>query len=196
MRTAIILLLMLIPLTAAAQVESLDGLAEKSVEMLSVDGKSYSIDSVAGEKGTLLIFTCNHCPYVKAWEARTVELAHAALQQGVGVLAINANDPARVPEDGLEEMKRRAAELGLKYPYVVDEKGKVAQAFGATKTPEFFLFDAKGKRVYHGALDDNADDAKKVNKTYLADALSALLAGKAPAVSSSKAFGCGIKFPK
>ena len=166
------------------------------VKMKGVDGKETSIASAAGPKGTLVIFTCNHCPFVKAWEERTVALGNAVLEQGIGVIAINANDPAVQPEDGYEAMQARARERGIRYPYVVDPDSGVAKAFGATKTPEFFLLDAAGTVVYHGALDDNAREPEKVAQTWLEDAIEALLSGKAVDVKQTKALGCSIKWKK
>jgi peroxiredoxin len=164
------------------------------VEMKNVDGKMLTIDSVKGAKGTLVIFTCNHCPYVKAWEKRITELGNAFSKQGIGVIAINSNDPARSEEDDFDGMVTRARDLGLQFPYVVDEGSIVAKAFGASKTPEAFLFDARGKLVYHGTIDDNVKEADKVEKRYLKDALTAVAAGQTPTVQETKALGCGIKF--
>ena len=164
------------------------------VEMKSVDGKSLTIDSVKGVKGTLVIFTCNHCPYVKAWEKRITELGNSFAKQGIGVIAINSNDPSRSEEDDFDGMVTRAKELGLQFPYVVDEGSAVAKAFGASKTPEAFLFDARGKLVYHGTIDDNVKEADRVEKRWLKDALTAVAAGQTPAVQETKALGCGIKF--
>lgn len=166
------------------------------VKMKGVDGKETSIAQASGPKGTLVIFTCNHCPFVKAWEERTVAVGNDALAKGLGVLAINANDPAVQPEDGFEAMQARAKERGVRYPYVVDADSSVAKAFGATKTPEFFLLDASGTVVYHGALDDNAREPEKVTTTWLKDAVEALLSGKAIDVKQTKALGCSIKWKK
>lgn len=153
-----------------------------------------SIADVKGAKGTLVIFTCNHCPWVKAWQERTVALANRVREQGVGVVAINSNDPSKNAVDGVDGMKHRAEALGMKYPYVVDDTSQMARAFGADKTPEFFLFDAEDKLVYRGALDDNAKNPDQVTETYLNDAVTALVAGEAIQKSVTKALGCGIKF--
>jgi peroxiredoxin len=163
-------------------------------KMLNVDDKQVSIADIKGEKGTLVIFTCNHCPFVKMWEGRIAEIGNAAKAQGVGVIAINANDPATKPEDGVADMKARAAELSLSFPYVVDAGSKVARGFGATRTPEVFLFVADGKIVYWGAVDDSADDPAAVAQHFLKDALTAVSAGAPVAVSETKAVGCSIKF--
>jgi thiol-disulfide isomerase/thioredoxin len=163
-------------------------------KMTNVDGKALTLAEARGAKGTLVIFTCNECPYVKAWEKRIAELGNAALAKGIGVLAVNANDPAVVPGDGFEAMQARAKELGLRFPYVVDATSGVARAFGATRTPEAFLFDGNGTLVYHGTIDDNAKDASAVKERYLADAVDALAAGRDVATKETKALGCGIKF--
>jgi peroxiredoxin len=164
------------------------------VKMKGIDGKSMSIAEARGAKGTLVLFTCNACPWVKAWEDRIAELGNAYRERGVGVIAINPNDPKAVAEDGYEEMQRRAQEKGFRFPYVVDATSEVAAAFGATRTPEAFLFDAQGRLVYHGTIDDNAKEPEKVEARYLRDALEAVVAGKAPAVQETKALGCTIKF--
>jgi hypothetical protein len=165
-----------------------------SVEMLNVDGKTTTIEAVAGDKGTLVIFSCNACPWVKAWEERIAEIGNSYRQRGVGVIAINSNDPGRVAEDSYEVMQARAKDKGFEFAYVVDGTSDVARAFGATRTPEAFLFDAQGKLVYHGAIDDNAQEPDKVEANFLKEALDALLAGEEIAVNQTKALGCSIKF--
>lgn len=163
-------------------------------KLKNVDGRELSIAAAKGAKGTLVVFTCNHCPFVIAWEDRIVALGNRALEQGIGVIAINSNDPAHNADDSFEGMVKRAKEKGMKFPYAVDASSDLARAFGATRTPEAFLFDAAGKLVYHGTIDDNAQDADKVKETYLKNALDALVAGSEIAVKETKAIGCGIKF--
>lgn len=164
------------------------------VALQNVDGRDVTLAGSAGKKGTLVLFICNHCPWVKLWQPRIAELGNAALKQGFGVVAVNGNDPADYPEDEFPEMVKRAKEVGYRFPYAVDATSDVARAFGATKTPEAFLFDASGKLVYHGAIDDNAKDAKAVKSRWLADAVAAVAAGKPVPVAESKALGCTIKF--
>ncbi len=146
-----------------------------------------------GEKGTLVVFTCNHCPWAKAWESRLAELGNAYQDLGIGVIAISPNDPAEYADDNLAGMEERAHQLGLKFPYAMDPSGDVTRAYGATKTPEVFLFGADAKLVYHGAIDDNAYEPDKVKKRYLKDALDAVVAGTEVKVPKTKALGCGIK---
>jgi peroxiredoxin len=171
-------------------------IAASDVKMKGVDGKSRTIAGVAGKSGTLVIFTCNACPWAKAWETRIAELGNAATAQGLGVIAINANDPKVNETDGYSEMQKRSKKLGLKFPYVVDATSDVARAYGATRTPEIFLFDASGNLVYHGAVDDNAQKPDEVSQRYLRDAIDAVSSGKPVPVAETKALGCSIKFRK
>jgi thiol-disulfide isomerase/thioredoxin len=168
--------------------------AVAKTKMKNVDGKLVSIAEVTGKAGTLVIFTCNHCPFAKAWEQRIVELGNAYAAKGIGVVLVNANDPAMHLDDGYAEMQARAKSRGMKVPYVVDETSAVARAFGASVTPEAFLFDKAGKLAYHGTIDDNRQEADKVKARYLKDALDAVVAGKTPAVPETKGLGCSIKF--
>ncbi len=163
------------------------------VEMTNVDGKQLAVVDVKGAKGTLVIFTCNHCPYVKAWDERITALGNEFVGKGIGVIAINSNDPSRYEEDGFETMKRRSKDLGQRFGYVVDSGSRLAQAYGASKTPEVFLFDAANALVYHGAIDDNYSDATGVTKRFLRDALEAVIAGRAVPLAETKALGCSIK---
>ncbi len=164
------------------------------VKMKGVDGAWHTIQGVAGEKGTLVLFSCNACPWVKKWEDRISSIGNEYQKKGIGVIMINSNDPAKVAEDGFEEMVARTKAKAFGFPYVVDATSEVARAFGATRTPEAFLFDAKGKLVYHGAIDDNASDAKAVEVPYLKNALNAVIAGEAIPAAKTKALGCSIKF--
>jgi hypothetical protein len=164
------------------------------VAMRSVGGASVTLAGAAGRKGTLVLFICNHCPWVKAWQSRIAQVGNAAAKQGVGVVAINANDPAAYPEDGFDEMVTRAKQVGYHFPYAVDSTSGIARAFGATHTPEAFLFDAKGRLVYHGAIDDNAQHADAVRSRWLADAVGALAAGRPVATAETRALGCSIKY--
>ena len=163
-------------------------------KLRNVDGKDVTIASLKGRKGTLVVFTCNACPWAKKWEARLTRIGNEALKRGIGVVAINANDPERNKEDGYEVMQARAKDRGMKFAYAMDRTSDVARAFGASRTPEAFLFDASGALVYHGAIDDNADDAAKVTRPYLEDAVNAVAAGKGVGTAQTKALGCSIKF--
>jgi peroxiredoxin len=163
-------------------------------KMKGVDGKELSIADVKKPQGTLVVFTCNHCPFAKMWETRIVDLGNTYAGKGIGVIAINANDPKVAEEDSFDVMQQRAKDRGMQFPYVVDATSNVARAFGATRTPEAFLFDKDGKLVYHGAIDDNGQEPDKVQNAYLKNALDSVVAGKDVAVKETKSIGCGIKF--
>ncbi|MGE0785750.1 MAG: thioredoxin family protein [Sandaracinaceae bacterium] len=162
--------------------------------MLGVDGQRVSIGSVAGQRGTLVVFTCNHCPWAQAWESRIVALGNAARGRGVGVIAINSNDPSEHADDAYAPMQERSRTAGMQFPYVVDDTSNVARAFGATRTPEVFLFDGRGRLAYHGAVDDNAHEPASVQQHYLRDAIDALVAGRAITSATTRSIGCTIKF--
>ena len=165
-----------------------------NAKMKTAAGTEVSIADVKGAKGTLVVFTCNACPWVKKWEDRIVKLGNEAAKKGVGVIAVNSNDPAVNATDGYANMVTRAKERGMKFAYAMDATSNIARAFGASRTPEAFLFDASGKLVYHGTVDDNADDANAVKQPYLANAVWAVAGGKAVPVAETKSLGCGIKF--
>jgi peroxiredoxin len=183
-------------LAAAAQAGGLGigaAIPAADTKMENVDGRSLAIADLRGEHGTLVIFACNHCPWVQAWQKRMVALGNEYLAQGVGVVVVNANDPTAYPTDDLATMKEVAAREGYRFPYVVDATSNVARAFGATRTPEAFLFDGEGHLVYHGAIDDNAHEPDRVAHRYLRDALDALLAGRPIEPAEVPFLGCTIK---
>ncbi|MEM1023634.1 MAG: thioredoxin family protein [Myxococcota bacterium] len=165
-----------------------------NMPMIGTDGGEHSIQSAAKKNGVMVLFTCNHCPWVKAWEERTVAAGNLALTKDIGVIAVNSNDPEAYSEDDMNGMKARAEKAGMEYPYVTDDGSRIAKAFGADKTPEVYMFDADMKLVYHGTIDDNAKKPGKVEKTYLVDAIKAVATGQEPNPAQTKALGCSIKF--
>jgi hypothetical protein len=184
-------------LAAGGGAEALEigsGIPEASVKMKNVDGRELALAESTGPKGLLVVFTCNHCPWAQAWEARVVALGNEYRSKGVGVVAVNANDPSAYPEDDYGPMQERAKAKGYEFPYVVDATSGVARAFSATRTPEAYLFDARGKLVYTGAIDDNAQEPAAVTSRYLKDALDAVVGGTPVPLARTKALGCSIKF--
>jgi hypothetical protein len=171
-----------------------DAMPATDVKLRNVDGRDLSLAQVAGKRGTLVIFSCNHCPWVKAWQERMVAIGNAAVAEGVGVIAVNSNDPKVYPADDLPAMKEQARERDYMFPYAMDTTSGVGRAFGATHTPEVFLFDAAGRLVYHGTIDDDARDPANVKHPYLRDAVDAVVAGKRPGIEETKALGCSIVF--
>ena len=164
------------------------------VKLPCTDGTARSVADVRGERGTLIVFICNHCPYVKAWQDRIVRACDAAAAKGIGVIAVDSNDPAMVPGDSLGAMKQVAESKGYRFPYACDATARVARAFGASRTPEAFLLDASGRLVYHGTVDDSAQDEKAVTHRWLADAIDAVATGREVPVKETKALGCAIKY--
>ncbi|MFK8058379.1 MAG: thioredoxin family protein [Saprospiraceae bacterium] len=160
-----------------------------------IDGEMHSLASAAGEKGAIVIFTCNSCPYSIAYEDRIVELQATYGPQGYNVVAINPNDPVVKPADSFEAMAVRAGEKSFNFPYLFDDGQEVYPVWGATKTPHVFLLDASNTVRYIGAIDNNTD-ASKADEMYLANAIAALEAGKDPEPAMTKAIGCGIKKQK
>jgi peroxiredoxin len=162
----------------------------------NIDDKMVSLSDYANEKGVVVIFTCNHCPYSVAYEDRIVALDKKYKKKGFPVVAINPNDPTDYPEDSFENMKVRAKEKGFTFPYLIDEKQEVYPIYGATKTPHVYLLKNKNVKFvvkYIGAIDNNSKDAAKVTEAYLANAIDALLAGNKPNPDLTKAVGCSIK---
>ncbi|HKK62984.1 MAG TPA: thioredoxin family protein [Bacteroidales bacterium] len=165
-------------------------LKDVSGEMISLD------DYNEASKGAIVIFTCNHCPYAKAYEQRIVQLDKQFRTKGVPVIAINPNDPELVPEDSYEEMQKRAKEKNYPFPYLIDETQEVYKAYGATRTPHVFLLKKENDDFYVsyiGTIDNNYKSADEVTEMYLANAVKALLKGEVPSPQTTKAIGCSIK---
>jgi peroxiredoxin len=163
-------------------------------DLPGVDGRTRSLAELAeGKKATVVIFMCNHCPYVLGWLERLMSAARDYAGQGVAFAGINANDASKYPADSFENMVRLAEEWDLPFPYLWDESQKVAAAYGAERTPEIFLFDGDMRLRYHGAPDDNRDETQ-VSQAYLRDALEAILAGQEPPVRDTQPVGCTIKW--
>lgn len=168
-------------------------------KLKNVDGKLVSLGSNAAAKGYILVFTCNTCPYAKAYEDRIIALNQKYAAQGYPVLAINPNDPQVAPGDSYADMQKRAKEKQYSFPYLLDETQDVARNFGATRTPHVYLLQRSGpafKVAYIGAIDNNTEDAKAADKRYVEDALTQLLAGQPVQTNATKAVGCTIKWKK
>ncbi len=161
-------------------------------KMKDVSGKMVSMGESKTNKGLLVIFSCNTCPYVKLSEKRIKEYSDYCQSNGIGCIIINSNEAQRTEEDSFDEMVKYYGAQSLKCAYVVDEKSQVADAFGATRTPQCFLFNAKGL-VYKGAIDDNVKDAAAVKAPYLKDALASVAKGETPKTQETKSIGCTIK---
>lgn len=168
------------------------GLPLPDYKMKDVRGKEVSLNEAKTKKGLLVIFSCNTCPYVKLSESRILEYSNFCLKNNIGCILVNSNEAQRNEDDSFTEMQGYYKTKGLKCFYTVDEKSLLADAFGATRTPQCFLFDAKGL-IYKGAIDDNVKDPSAVKEAYLKKALEALNSGKTPELQQTKSIGCTIK---
>lgn len=168
-------------------------LPKAAVKMQDVSGKMTSIKDAAKANGVLVMFSCNTCPYVLKNQDRTVEIAAYALQKDLGVIVLNSNEAYRTKDDSFDAMKAYAKDQKYKWSYVVDKNHEIADAFGANRTPEVFMFDKNMKLVYHGAIDDNPSDATAVKRSHLKMAINELTEGKDISVKESKSVGCSIK---
>jgi len=160
--------------------------------MKDVSGKQVSLNELKTNKGLLVIFSCNTCPYVIKSEGRIKSITDFCLSNGIGCAIINSNEAQRNEEDSFEEMIKYYTNQKLKCAYLIDEKSQLADAFGAAKTPHCFLFNSK-TLIYKGAIDDNIKDPSAVKAFYLKDALTSLLKNEKPQMQETKSIGCSIK---
>lgn len=165
-------------------------------KLKNVDGNMVSLADYSEAKGYIVIFSCNTCPYVVAYEDRMIELHNAYNKKGFPVIAINPNDPEVSPGDSFEKMQERAKEKNFPFAYVFDEKQEVFPQYGATRTPHVYLLEKtkQGNIVrYIGAIDDNFKDAAAVKDKFLENAIDAILNKKEVPVKTTRAIGCTIK---
>lgn len=162
------------------------------VKMKDVSGKEVSLKDAKKKNGLLVMFSCNTCPYVIKNQQRTKEISAYALKNDIGVILVNSNAAQREGDDSFDAMKQYAKDQGYRWYYVADEKSAIADAFGANRTPENFLFNKDGKLVYHGAIDDNPDESN-VTRKHLQMAIDEMLANKDISQKTSRSVGCTIK---
>ena len=161
-----------------------------------VSGEMLTLDGVAGENGLLVIFSCNTCPWVDRWEDRYNPVAGLAEEHGIGMIALNPNSAYRERGDSFKDMQERAKEKNYQFYYALDEQSKLAEAFGANRTPHVFLFNSDMELVYRGAIDDNARSAEGVKQPFLKNAIKELSAGEEIGTKTTKSLGCTIKWPE
>ncbi len=159
-----------------------------------VDGKTYRLSDFAPDPFLLVVFWCNHCPYVQSWEGRMIDIGRRYLPKGVRTLLINANDARAYPEDSFESMGRRARERGYPFPYLQDVTQAVAHAYGALVTPHPMLFDAHRRLLFQGKIDNDHRHPERVTERYLERALGQVLAGEPVRPSEVPVQGCTVKW--
>jgi hypothetical protein len=163
------------------------------IKMKDISGNEVSLKEAFKENGLLVMFSCNTCPAVKANQERTKEISRYALEKNVGVILLNSNEGQRDDDDSFEAMKDYAKEQGYSWSYAVDQQSVLADAFGANRTPECYLFNKEESLVYHGAIDDNPQDAKNIKRAHLKEAINEMVNEKEITVKTSRSVGCGIK---
>jgi peroxiredoxin len=168
------------------------GAKAPAFDLRATDGQRYSLGSFAGKKLLVIIFSANHCPYVAAWEDRMIAIGREYADRGVAFAAISSSDAEQFPQDSFEEMRKRAEEKGYPFPFLYDEDQSAARSYGATRTPEVFLFDEDRTLRYHGAIDSDFEEGAGM-ENYLRDALHLLLIGREPMVDETPPLGCVIK---
>lgn len=196
MKTIVAILVLFVSTTLfpSEQLNIGDKAPKTELEMVAIQGNTKSLESAKMNNGLCVIFSCNTCPYVVAWEDRYNELYKTCANAGIGMIVVNSNEAKREGADSMEEMKKHAKEIGyLDFAYVVDENHVLADAFGATKTPDVFLFNGDMELVYKGAIDDNMKAKDKVEEPYLMNAISAMVSGTEINPNTTKAIGCSIK---
>ncbi len=156
--------------------------------------KTFNSENLFGEKGLLISFTCNHCPYALAVWPRFIKLAQHARKLGINTVAINPNINPQYPDDAPAKMIEKIKEWRIDFPYLVDETQKVAESFKAQCTPDIYLFNKSKELVYHGRIDDNWQDEKKVTREELKEGINSLAAGKPIAKDQKPSMGCSIKW--
>ena len=162
-------------------------------KLKNTTGKLVSLADNKAAKGYIVVFTCNTCPYAKAYESRIIDLNTKYAPLGYPVMAINPNDASKVPGDSYAAMQTKK----YAFPYLQDESQQVAKTFGATRTPHLYILTRQGSDFvvsYIGAIDDNSEDASLVKTKYVENAMTEIIAGKAPSTNSTKAIGCTIKW--
>lgn len=168
-------------------------LPKGDLKVKDVAGALVSLNETKTSAGLLVMFSCNTCPYVIRNQARTKEICAYAAEKGLGVILLNSNDANRSGADSYAEMQNYAKKQDYKWKYAVDSHSELADAFGANRTPECYLFDGGMKLVYHGAIDDNPADATQVNRNHLREAINELTNGKDVSVKESRSVGCTIQ---
>jgi peroxiredoxin len=170
------------------------GAACPDFRLPGVDGRTYARDDFGGAPALVVMFICNHCPYVKAVEDRIIGLAREFGARGVQLVGICANDAASYPDDAFDKLAERWRAKSYGFPYLHDETQDVARAFGAVCTPDIFVYDRDRKLAYRGRIDDSWKEPAKVTRRELAEALEALLAGRRPGAEQRPSLGCSIKW--
>ena len=168
-------------------------LPNPEVKMKDINGKDVSFKDAMNNKGLLVMFSCNTCPVVQRYQPRTNEICKYAMDKQIGVILLNSNEAYRNNGDSYNDMKDYGKANNYTWYYVLDNNSAMADAFGANRTPECFLFNREGKLVYHGAIDNNSNSADEVTRKHLSIAIDEMVAGKDVSIKETRSVGCSIK---
>lgn len=168
-------------------------LPKPDTKLTDISGKEISLQETMGKQGLLVMFSCNTCPVVRGYADRTREICNYAIQKDLGVILLNSNEGTRDAGESLDDMKSFAGDQQYKWFYAVDKDNVLADAFGASRTPEVYLFNSKGVLVYKGAIDDNPKNADGVRRKHLQTAIDEMRAGNDITMKETRSVGCGIK---
>lgn len=195
-----LLILILVALASHSNAQNVGyeiGAIAADFSLKNVDGKMVSLSNYTDAKGFFVVFTCNHCPYSKAYESRIIDLDKKYAAKGYPVIAINPNNPTAYPEDSFEMMQKVAKSKKYPFPYLVDETQDVTKVYGAKVTPHVYLLNKTKdglKVAYIGAIDNDIENINAQKILYAEDAVNALIVGKKPGITQTKAIGCGVKW--
>ena len=162
-------------------------------DLIGIDDKNHSLNDYKDYDGLLVLFTCNHCPYVKA-KVEAIKEIHEKFKDKVALVGINSNDPTNYPDDNFENMKKTAEEKGIKFDYLVDDTQEIAKKYGATCTPDPFLFDKERKLVFHGRIDNAMNPEDTVTEKTMIINIKKLLTGEKIEKDFDPSIGCSIKW--
>ena len=166
----------------------------ESFQLPGVDSKAYSLESFSDKNVLVIIFMCNHCPYVKAVLQRLIALQAETTHQGVQLIGINSNDVDRYPDDSMENMQKITKEKGINFPYLLDVSQEMAKTYDAVCTPDIYVYGTERKLLYRGRIDDNWEHEEKVTQRNLKEALDCIVAGKEVPREQISSIGCSIKW--
>ena len=170
------------------------GTAAIDFKLPGIDGAEYSLDTFADSKVLVIIFMCNHCPYVKAVIQRLIDLQEDTLSQGVRLFGINCNDAQKYPDDSFESMQKVAMEWGMNFSYLFDESQTVAKKYDAVCTPDIYVYGKEKKLLYRGRIDDSWENVEQVTQRDLKQAIDCILAGQEVPAKQVPSMGCSIKW--
>lgn len=194
MKKRVFIILSFMTVLFARELSIGEAMPKVNIPIQNVNGETFTLKKLMDKNGLLVIFSCNTCPVVIRWQDRYNPIAELCSENNIGFVAVNSNARQHNGVDSYTAMQEHAQEYNYRFPYVMDKRAELANAFGAKKTPHVYLFNKDNKLVYRGAIDDNSENAENVKTSYLMNAVNAVAMGEEIKVKKTKALGCSIKF--